>query len=158
MTAVDVVNGLLGEALFAEATVRRPPRSSVWVATFTGPIPGKQVWRTTGLTDRLQALAVARRWEVEARQQRAAFGHLHKKPTVRVRRSRDSGTAGGLAQAEVARRLGMSIRGVREVERRAFQKLRNHPLLKGIWQRYQAGELDEHDLGPAAVAVALLQT
>ena len=40
--------------------------------------------------------------------------------------------------------LGMSERGVREVERRAFQKLRNHPLLRQVWQQYLAGELDEH--------------
>jgi hypothetical protein len=37
----------------------------------------------------------------------------------------------------------MSERGVREVERRAFEKLRNHPLLKEIWRQHLAGDLDE---------------
>jgi len=32
----------------AEATVRRPPRSSRWVAVFSGPEPGKQVCAARG--------------------------------------------------------------------------------------------------------------
>lgn len=39
--------------------------------------------------------------------------------------------------------LHMSERGVREVERRAFKKLSQHPLLKEIWRQHLAGDLDE---------------
>src|SRR5438876_5545452 len=67
---------LLLDPLLFEATVRRPPRSRRWVAVFTGPEPGKQVWRSTGLTGRSAALALARRWEEQARRQRAATGAL----------------------------------------------------------------------------------
>ncbi len=44
--------------------------------------------------------------------------------------------------------LKMSERGVREVERRAFKKLRDHPLLKQIWRQYLAGGLDEQASEP----------
>jgi hypothetical protein len=33
---------------------------------------------------------------------------------------------------------------VREVERRAFQKIRNHPLMRQVWQEYVAGTLEEN--------------
>jgi len=56
----------------------------------------------------------------------------------------------------------MSERGVREVERRAFEKLRNHPLLRQFWQQHPTGEVDEDDvrLTPVEIAalVALVQT
>ena len=44
--------------------------------------------------------------------------------------------------------LKMSERGVREVERRAFKKLRNHPLLREIWRQYLAGDLEEQAMEP----------
>jgi hypothetical protein len=50
----------------------------------------------------------------------------------------------GLTQKQVAQLLNMSERGVREVERRAFQKLRQHPLLRPVWRQYLVGESDEH--------------
>ena len=127
-----------------EASVHRPRRSKIWVATFTGPEPGKRVWKSTGLTDRRQALIVARGWEAQARQQRAAWRGFHK-PVLRVRPS-DSG--GSLTQEEVALLLKMSVRGVREVERRAFEKLRSHPRLKEIWRQYLSGNLDEQAQPP----------
>ena len=127
----------------AEATVRRPPRSIRWVAVFSGPEPGKQVWRSTGLTDRDAALALARRWEAQARRQRAASGALTKKPTIRVRRGSGEAAAGLLNQEEVAALLGLSVRAVREIERRAFEKLRRHPALRRFWREHGTGEVEE---------------
>ena len=162
MSAAHIVAILLGEnvgveTVVAEASVHRPHRSNIWVATFTGPTPGEQVWRSTGLKDRMQALALARQWEAEARQQRAEFGHRFKKPTVRVRRREHRDPGEPLTQREVASLLGMSVRGVREVERRAFQKLPNHPLLREIWQQHLTGEVDEDalQLTPAEIAALL---
>jgi hypothetical protein len=37
----------------------------------------------------------------------------------------------------------MSERAVRQAERRAFEKLRNHSLLRQVWRQYLGGELDE---------------
>ena len=39
--------------------------------------------------------------------------------------------------------LNLSERGVREIERRAFRKLRAHPALRQVWQQFLAGELEE---------------
>jgi hypothetical protein len=39
--------------------------------------------------------------------------------------------------------LNLSERSVREIERRAFRKLRSHPALKEVWQQFLAGELGE---------------
>src|SRR5258708_7515217 len=76
--AVVIVNRLLADeplarTALAEATVHRPRRSRVWVATFTGPTGG-QVWRTTRLFDREQALVLAKSWEAKARAQRIRSG------------------------------------------------------------------------------------
>src|SRR5947208_4497471 len=127
----------------AEATVRRPPRSSRWVAVFSGPEPGKQVWRSTGLTDRDAALALARRREAQAQRLRAASGALTKKPTIRVRRGSGEAAAGLLNQEEVAALLGLSVRAVREIERRAFAKLRRHPALRRFWREHASGDVEE---------------
>jgi hypothetical protein len=146
------VNTLLGdkplaEASVCEASVHLPQRSRVWVASFTGP-EGGQVWRSTGLTDHDQALLLARKWGAEARTQRLSLGRTRSTPLLRVRHE-EPGTArsGPLTQREVAQLLNMSERGVRAVERRAFEKLRQHPLLRQAWQQFLAGELDEHQLG-----------
>src|SRR5947208_14085782 len=100
--AAEMIVDYLLHADLAEAAVRRPPRSRRWVAVFTGPEPGKQVWRTTGLTGRTAALALARRWEAQARRQRAASGALARKPTIRVRRGSGEAAVGLLSQKEVA--------------------------------------------------------
>jgi hypothetical protein len=100
------------------------------VATFTGAAGG-QVWRSTGLTDRAQALLVARRWEAQARAERATRGQRPNKPLGRIRQSAQ-GTTIGLTQKEVSLLLGMSERTVRAIEHRAIQKLKNHPLLAGL--------------------------
>lgn len=151
MNALGVVEVLLNEkpgfeTLVAEASVHLPHGSGIFVAAFTGPTPGEQVTRSTGLRDRAQALALAKHWEAQARRERASYAHLFRKPTVRVRHRRDTGPHEQLTQKEVATLLNISERGVREIERRAFQKLRNHPLLKRIWQQYLAGDLDEDRL------------
>src|SRR5436190_7537132 len=85
-----------------EATVRLPPRGTKWIAVYTGVEPGKQVWRSTGLTDPTAALALARHWEAEARRERAATGAPTRKPTIRVRRGSGEAAVGLLTQKEVA--------------------------------------------------------
>jgi hypothetical protein len=145
-TAASIVSALLGEEPLAEATVHLPRRGRIWVASFTGP-SGGQIWKSTGITDREQALLVAKRWEAEARAQRLSVGRTRRKPIWRVRRQQPgSAPSGLLTQKEVALLLNMSERGVREVERRALQKLRSHPLLRQAWQEYLIGELDEAEL------------
>ena len=143
--ATEVVARLLGEdspvpEQLSEASVHRPKRSTIWVASFTGPAGG-QVWRSTGLTNREQALLVARNWEAEARRHRATLGRRARKPVWRVGRSER--VSGLLTQKEVAQLLNVSERCVREIERRALAKLRRHPLLREIWQEYVRGELEE---------------
>src|SRR2546426_203837 len=69
---------------------------------------------------------------------------MHRKASIHVRRSLFS-EPGELSQKEVAMILNISERAVREIERRAFAKLRSHPLLKKIWQEYSS-EVDENDL------------
>src|SRR5207247_1833486 len=140
--AERIVEFLLDPELF-EATVRRPPRSMIWVAVFTGAEPGKQVWRSTGLTDRDAALALARQWEAEARRQRAASGSLTRKPTIRVRLGSGEAAVGLLSQKEVAALLGLSVRAIREIERRAFEKLRRHPALRRFWREHETGDVEE---------------
>src|SRR5262245_8723857 len=115
MTPKKLVEYLLDEQLF-EATVRRPPRSRIWVAVYTGAEPGRQVWRSTGESDYSAALAKARKWEAEARRERAASGGLTRKPTIRVRRGSEEAAAGRLSQEEVATLLGISVRAVRAIE------------------------------------------
>ena len=70
ITAELIVEYLLDadDVDLVEATVRRPPRGTRWIAVYTGVEPGKQVWRSTGLTDRAAALAQAKEWELGARQ------------------------------------------------------------------------------------------
>jgi hypothetical protein len=146
--AQEIVRILLGEASMTEcglteASVHLPTRSRVWVAAFTGPAGG-QIWRSTGLTDRDQALLVARKWEAEARAERAKLGRTARKPVIRVRRLDGRSGVGPLTQQEVATLMGLSVRAVREIEHRALRKIRDHPLMRKAWQQYLAGELDEH--------------
>src|SRR5437870_5709247 len=141
--AAEMIVDYLLHADLAEAAVRRPPRSRRWVAVYTGVEPGKQVWRSTGLTGRSAALALARRWEAQARIQRAASGALTRKPTIRVRHGSAEAASGLLNQEEVAALLGISVRAVREIERRAFEKLRRHPALHRFWREYATGNVEE---------------
>jgi hypothetical protein len=163
--ARQLVQRLLGDdsltAPVYEASVHRSKRSRVWNAVFTGS-SGGQLSRTTGLTDRDQALLVARRWEAEAADERAKLGHTPKKRRWRVRRPEPGTGAGPLTQREIALLLHMSERAVREVERRALKKLFDDPLLRQVWKQYLAGELDEDQLvlTPQEIAAlfALAQT
>ena len=85
------------------------------------------------MTDRRQALLVAKRWEAEARAHRLSLGRSLRKPILPVRRPEPGAARSGLlSQKEVAQLLKMSERGVREVERRALVKLRKHPLLRQV--------------------------
>jgi len=132
-----------------EASVHLPRRSSRWVAAFRGE-NGRQVWRTTGLREREPALVLAKRWEKEARQKRAAQGALPRKPTIRVRPGSAEREAGLLTQQEVASLLHLSLRTVRETERSAFEKLRRHPALRDLWQEWVTGEVKEALPTPSA--------
>jgi hypothetical protein len=100
--ARDIIHILLAEEPVAktpvcEATVHRPRRGTVWVAAFTGPA-GRQMWRTTGLTNRDQALLISKQWEAEAHTERATLGHAAQKPIGRVRRPASSTGIGPLSQ------------------------------------------------------------
>lgn len=160
-SAETIVEYLLDHDL-AEATVRRPPRGNRWIAVYSGVEPGKQTWRSTGMTDRAAALALAREWEADARKRRAQSGHFAGKPTTRVRRGSPEAAVGLLTQAEAAAVLGISIRAVREIERRAFEKLRRHPALRQFWREYAGGaeeqpveEASEADLTDKEVAAIM---
>lgn len=140
-TAERIVECLL-DPLLAEATVRLPPRGTRWIAVYASAVPGKQTWRSTGLRDRDAALALAREWEAEARQQRAMSG-APRKPTMRVRRGSGEAAAGLLNQEEVAALLGLSVRAIRQIEQLAFQKLRRHPALRRFWREHVTGDVEE---------------
>ena len=43
--------------------------------------------------------------------------------------------------------MKISERAVREIERRAFEKLRRHPALTEFWREWTTGELEEAALG-----------
>ena len=141
--AIQLVNFLLGDETISgvlESSVHLPKRGRIWIATYTGS-EGGQVWRSTGLTDRDQALVVAKDWEAKARAQRAQLRRATK-PSMRVS-NYEPGTR-FFTQKEVAMLLKISERSVRAIERRALQKLRNHPLLRQVWREYLTGELEEH--------------
>jgi hypothetical protein len=130
--ARKIIEGVVAAqpAVLLDASVRRPPRSRVFVAIFSGPEPGQQIARSTGLTDYKAALALAKKWEAEARHAREAAKAAGAVAPV-------TGTLSlGLTQREVARLLDISERAVRGIERRAITKLRRHPLLKRIWREF----------------------
>lgn len=132
------------ETPVCEASVHLPRRGRVWIACFTGPTGG-QVWRSTATTDRNQALLVAKRLEAAARIERARAGRSIRKPNIRVRRS-EPARVGPLSQREVGLLLRLSVRAVRRIECRAFEKLRQHPLLRQAWRQYLERALDERQL------------
>jgi hypothetical protein len=125
-----------------EASVHKPCRGTRWVASFRDE-SGRQVWRSTGERDRARALFLAQQWEVAAKRKRETQGAQPRKPTIRVRAGSAEHEAGLLSQAEVAALLHLSERAVREIERRAFDKLRRHPALRDFWREWLAGEVQE---------------
>jgi len=161
MTAEYLVNKLIGADYpqsarnIIEASVRLPPRGSRWIATYTDE-NGKQVWKSTGQRDRTAAQVVADKWAAEAKRKRAAQGGPPRKPTIRVRHGSGEHALGLFTQAETAAILNISERAVRAIERRAFEKLRNHPALKDFWREWQTGELKEGAL-PTPMEMALSQ-
>jgi hypothetical protein len=114
-----------------EASVHLGTRSKTFTASFRGP-DGEPIWRSTGLTDREKALALARQWEKEVapkvRQPKQPVGHLK---------------AGGLTHQEIASILRVSERTVRKDEKSAMRKLRNHPALRQIWKEWLGGQIEE---------------
>jgi hypothetical protein len=125
-----------------EASVHLPKRGSKYVASYRGET-GRRVWRTTGLRNRAAALAQARKWEIEAQRKRPFQGPVPRKPTIRVRAGSGEEAVGLLSQKEVAMIMKISERAVREIERGAFEKLRQHPALKEFWQEWITGEVEE---------------
>ena len=145
--AALVVAKLLELGPINEATVRLPPRSRRWLAIYTGP-DGRQIARSTGLTNREQALVLARSWEASARMKR----RQRTRPPIPLR------NAGLLTHAQVGAILRISERAVREIEKRAIAKLRRHPLLRQIWREFSTHhpDLEESVLLTPTEANALL--
>lgn len=148
MTAQRVVEVLLDldslaciEALVHEASVHLPRRGHKWIAAFRDE-NGQPVWRTTGLSDRQAAQSMADEWEAEARSKRAAQG-VQTKPKIRVRTGSGEHALALLTQREVAVIMKISERAVRQIERRAIVKLRNHPVLKQVLRELQGRGIDE---------------
>jgi len=135
-------DGPISARTLIEASVHLPHRSTRWVASFRGET-GQQVWRTTGLREREPALELAQRWESEARRKREAQGAPPRKPSMRVRPGSAEEELGLLSQREVAAIMRISERAVREIERRAFDKLRQHPALRDFWRGWQTGDIGE---------------
>ena len=127
--ALHVVGILLEEVpeVLGEATVRLPPRGHRWIAVYTSDQPGVQVARSTGFTDRMAALELARKWEAEARQRRRAM--LQRIAGGKIE-------PGGHSQEQVARILNLSPRTVRAIEKRALRKLRRHADLQRLWREF----------------------
>lgn len=125
-----------------EVSVHLPRRGTRWVATFRDGT-GRQVWKSTGLREREPALALAKEWEADAKRKRSVQGAVPTRLTIRVRPGSAEKELGCLSQREVAAILRMSERAVREIERRAFDKLRRHPGLKDFWREWQMGEIKE---------------
>jgi hypothetical protein len=135
-----------------EASVHLPHRGSRFVATYRDE-RGKQVWRSTGLRDRAAALVLAQEWEAQAKRNRSAQRAPLRKPTIRVRPGSGERQVGLLTQREVAAVLRISERAVREIERRAIDKLRR--ALRDFWREYQTGEVAEAALStPSAWALS----
>ena len=125
-----------------EVSVHLPARGTRWVAAFRDET-GRQVWKTTGLREREPALALAKKWEADVKRKRAAQGAVPPRLTIRVRPGSAEKELGCLSQREVAAILRISERAVREIERRAFEKLRRHPALRDLWREWQTGEIKE---------------
>jgi hypothetical protein len=99
--------------------------------------------------DREPALALAKEWEADAKRKRSAQPAVPPRLTIRVRPGSAEKELGCLSQKEVAAIMRMSERAVREVERRAFEKLRRHPALRDFWREWQTGEIKETALRAA---------
>jgi len=135
-------NGPVCARSLVEVSVHLPHRGSRWVAAFRDET-GRQVWRTTGMRDRKAALALAQEWEQAAKRKREAQGALPRKPVMRVRPGSGERELGLLSQREVGMIMKISERAVREIERRAFDKIRQHPALRDFWREWTTGDIKE---------------
>lgn len=128
-----------------EVSIHLPLRGTRWVASFRDET-GRQVWRTTGMRNRKAALALAQQWERAAKRKRAAQGDLPREPIMRVRPGSGERELGLLSQREVGLILKISTRAVREIEGRAFDKIRRHPALRDFWREWTTGDIKESAL------------
>jgi len=135
-------DGPIGIRTLFDASVHLPPRGSLWVAAYRDDT-GRPIWRTTRLRRRGAALALAKEWENEAKRKRAAQGALPRRPSIRVRPRSGERDLGLLTPREVATILRISERAVREIERRAFDKIRQHPAMREFWREHETGEVKE---------------
>jgi hypothetical protein len=149
MNAEEIVRMLLEAdgplcmyALIDEASVHLPRRGTRWVATFRDET-GNQVWKATGQRDRTAAQAIADELEAAAKRKRLAQGEPPNKPVIRVRRGSGERGLGPFTQAETAAIMRISERSVRQLQKSAFTKLRNHPALKEFWREWQSGQVSE---------------
>ena len=147
MNAQGIVNHLLGQVdlalqLVGESSVHLPRRGTRFVACYRGP--SGQLWKSTGVTDREKAQAIADEFEAAARAQalqgpaapeKGRSPHPGRPPKI--------AGPGGLTQREVALILGLSERAVRAIEKTALRKLAQHPLLRELWNEYLSGDLTE---------------
>ena len=104
-------------AELSEAVVRLPPRSSRWIAIYTGATGG-QITRSTGLRDRDQALELARQWEIQARTEREA----RRAAGGQVRRQTRGDAL--MTHDEIAKIMGLSPRTIRSLQASGLRKLR----------------------------------
>jgi hypothetical protein len=125
-----------------EVSVHLPNRGTKWIAAFRDHT-GRRTWRSTRMRSRRAALAQGKEWEQAAQQKRSAQGALPGKPIMRVRRGSAEHEVGLLSQAEAAAFLHISERAVRDIERRAFDKIRRHPGLRAFWSEWLTGEVEE---------------
>ncbi len=152
MTASQLVEILLEPnapkaGSIVEASVHPPHRGKVWRASFRDET-GRPRWRSTGTTDRKAALALAKQWEEEARRMRGAGSHAPQKALIRVMGGSANADAGLFTQREVALLMRISERAVRNIERRAIEKLRRNPVLRRLWREWSRGEIEEASVSP----------
>jgi hypothetical protein len=163
--SMNLIDGYLEELVLKqdrlrEASVHLLRRGGIWIASFTGAKPGSRVWRSTKLTDQQAAMTQAKEWERLAKEKRSALGYQKATPALRVRSRQNPAMTGSLTQDEVAKILGVSVKTVRGLERRALAKLANHPSLRQTWQQYLAGKLVERllEMPPEVTASAIATT
>jgi hypothetical protein len=141
-------NAVSTASLMAEASVHLPRRGTRWIASFRNEF-GRQQTKTTSRTEYLEALAIARQWEAEARKRRTPQSNPPKGASFRVAPGSSERDLGCLTQREVAAIMNLTERGVRQIEKRAIEKLRRHPAFGHLWRQYLAGELDESVFAPS---------
>jgi hypothetical protein len=128
MAAIEIVEILLSSAAalsakaLIESSVHLPKRGTRWIATYRDG-SGRQFWKSTGQTDQRAALIVAQKLEREARRAQAEQGYPMPPGSGRS-------SVGQFTQKEIALVMGLSVRAVREIEKRALRKLRQHPAVR----------------------------